>query len=885
MPCQYEQYLLAFITLFAYLVVMQEKRGIPGAGKIAHWKLPADGIREYFKTDFENGLDSREVQRRHHTYGKNIIPEKDKRTILDMIISQFNNAFIFILFAASLLSIYLDNITEALTIIAILLGSAALGFYQEYKSENAVAQLKKYIPRKAVVIRDGKQAEINAEDLVPGDIILLEIGNIIPADVRLIKVDDFRTDESAITGESKHIEKIAGALNIARPAPHELSNTALMGTTVAYGTAKGVVVETGMSTYFGKTATLFSAKVPESDFQANIRKFSEFILKIIVVMTIVVLISNMLLGRGMLESLLFALAVAVGIAPEMLPAITTITLSAGALKMAEKKVVVKKLATIEDIGLMDVLCMDKTGTLTEPTLELENAIGAGGKVDGKVIEYGLLCSHAHTHGRHVTGNIFDAAILNYANAHGIMKDKKYVPVDDIGFDYERKRMSEVFAVDGKVLLITKGEPESVISVCTQARMDEKVKSIGSARVRINNTLTSLYRQGYSVLAVASKSVKRKESYSVQDESGLILEGFLLFKSTPKKTAAASITQLKELGVSLMLLTGDDPYVTEKLCKDVGLEIKGKKVITGAHISKLNDDELRKLVAKHNVFARVIPTQKVRIVEAVRANGHIVGFMGDGVNDAPALRLADVGISVDTAQDVAREAADIVLTHKSLHVIVDGVREGRKTFGNINKYILNTISANYGNMATVVVSPLFLPFIPLLPAQILLNNFMSDIPLITVSTDNVDEKFVKKPHRWSINVISRFMVFFGAISAVFDIITLCLFYYVFGLGAVMVRTLWFLESLLSEVFITFVIRTRYPFFESFPSKLLLTSSLFITIAAVAVVLMPAIGQYFEFEPPTTENIVIVFGIVFAYCIVAEIAKHWFFAYYKQLEEQN
>ncbi|MCX8200195.1 MAG: magnesium-translocating P-type ATPase [Candidatus Micrarchaeota archaeon] len=851
-----------------------------------YWSMDTGEVAAILKSDLENGLGTHEAALRKKQYGKNVIPEKDRRTWLEIFLSQFNNAFIFILLIASIITLFVGDTTEALTIIAILILSALLGFYQEYRSENALHQLKKYLSHKAVVIRDGKQEEINAEDLVPGDIVLLEIGNVVPADVRLIKCDEFHTNESSITGESRDVVKDPAPLKIARPAPHELSNYALMGTTVSYGTAKGIVVATGTSTYFGKTAALYSAKMPESDFQANIRKFSAFTLRVIVMMTIFVFIVNSFLGRGILESLLFALAVAVGIAPEMLPAITTITLSNGALKMAEKKAVVKKLASIEDIGLMDVLLMDKTGTLTEPEMMLEKAITPSGKEDGLVLKYGLLCSHAHTHGRHVSGNVYDAAILKYATARHITKPPEYVNIDDIGFDYERKRMSEVFRLSAKstseVLLITKGEGESVLSVCDYVNVDGDRKSIGSMRRKLHEMLNKFSKEGYSVIAVASRAVKLKKKYSAKDECGLTLEGFLLFKSQPKKTAIESIRQFKELGISLMLLTGDDPHVTERLCKDVKLEIKGKRVITGKEIDRVDDVKLRKLVEKHNIFARVTPAQKVRILEAVRANGHIVGFMGDGVNDAPALRLADVGISVNTAQDVAKEAADVVLTHKSLRVIADGVREGRKTFGNITKYILNTISANYGNMATVIISPLFLPFIPLLPVQILLNNLLSDFPLLAISTDNVDERFIKKPRRWNVNMISRFMVFFGIVSSIFDLLTIFLFYFVFGVGAALLRTLWFLESLLSEVFITFIIRTRGPFFASFPSKLLITSSLFITIAAVAFVSLPTIGQYFDFEPPTPEQIAIVFGIVFLYCVTTEVVKHWFFSHFKEFD---
>lgn len=822
----------------------------------------------------KKGLSTEEVEKREKKYGKNVIPEKDRRNVLDLILSQFNDAFLLILFGAALIAFYMGDTTEALIIIAILIGSVLLGFYQEYKSENAIRGLRKYLSKKATVLRDGTKQLINVDDLVPGDLVYLEIGNIVPADVKLINVNDFSTDESTITGESKPANK-----KVEHDEENEFSNYALMGTTVVYGTAVGIVVKTGVNTYFGNVATLLSAKVPESEFQINLRKFSAFILKVIVIMTAVMFITNAWLGRGIFESLLFALALAVGVAPEMLPAITTIALSRGATNLANKKVVVKKLSTIEDLGNMNVLCMDKTGTLTEHKLELERGVNVNGEEDLKIIEHGLHCSHMHSHGMEFTGNIYDMAVLDYAEKNNIKKKIEYKTVDEIGFDFERKRMSEVFIYKNKRILISKGQPELIINVCTKMEINGKIVKINKQKV--NEKLESLYKKGYNILAVASGEVDVKKEYTREDEKNLTFEGFLLFKSKAKKTASTAIAGLKDLHVSLYLLTGDDVNITEMLCKDVNLEIRGEKVISGKELDEWNDEELKNNVEKYNIYARVTPLQKVRIIEMLRENKHIVGFMGDGINDAPGLRLSNVGISVDTAQDIAMEAADIVLTQQNLDVVVEGVREGRRMFSNINKYILNTMSANYGSMVAVLISPLFIPFIPLLPVQILLTNFLSDIPLITITDDNVDEERVKKPQKWSIDLISKFMIYFGLISTIFDVITLVLFYYVLGLGAVMVRTLWFLESLLSEVFVTFIIRTELPFMRSKPNKLLVTSSIFIVIATLIIVGLPFIGEYFEFEVPSIENVLIVFAIVFAYCIATEWVKFWFFKRYNNV----
>jgi len=846
-----------------------------------YWKMEIAELLKALDTDSERGLSTKEVVARQRAYGKNIIPEKDRRSVIQILLSQFTNPFIYILFAAAVIAFFTGEITEGTTIIVLILMSGFLSFYQEYRSENAISELKRYLSPRATVIRDGQQMQIRATELVPGDIVILHIGDVVPADIRLIKEEDFRVNEASITGESKEVEKTSSPVRIENPAPHELSNCALMGTTVTYGFGKGVVVAIGQNTFFGKTATLLSAKIPESDFQVNLRNFSSMILRVIVVFTVVIFLSNALLNHGIIESLLFALAIAVGITPEILPVITTISLSNGALRMARRKVVVKKLATIEDIGNMDVLCADKTGTLTEPGMQLEGGMGPEGRPTKELLLYGMLCNNANVMGKKTTGNVFDVAIVEYAKRKPEETEgyAGYKRIDDIEFDFERKRMSVVVEGKGRVL-ITKGEPESVLSVCSHVSISGKKRPIKTLKKKIIDTVRKFSEEGYSLLGIATKVVEKKKDYTKEDENGMTLRGFLLFKSQPKKSAAKSIAELKELNVALCLLTGDDPAVTSKLCKDVGLEINGGRVITGKEIEGMSDEELQDLVTKYNVFARITPAQKVRIIEALRRNGHLVGFLGDGVNDAPSLRLADVGISVDTALDVAREAADIVLMNKSLEVIVDGVRKGRETFGNITKYILNTISANYGNMFTIVVASFFLPFIPLLPSQILLNNFLSDIPLLTISTDKVDRDFVKKPKRWSMKMISRFMVCFGTISAIFDFLTIWVFLYLFGVSAVLFRTLWFLESSLSEIAVTFIIRTRLPFYKSMPSKLLIIASIFVASVCLFVVSAPAIGSYFQFTPPPSEYLLMVGRIVLAYCLFTEIVKHIFFRHYAE-----
>ncbi|MFH1222076.1 MAG: magnesium-translocating P-type ATPase [Candidatus Micrarchaeota archaeon] len=852
--------------------------------ELPYWKMQAADVLQQLQTDAKVGLSSKEAAQRQKQYGKNNIPEKDKRSTIDILISQFNNPFVFILFFATIIAFFLGEIIQAGTIMAVLILSAVLGFYQEYQSENAIRELKKYLFHRALVLRDGQQLEINAADLVPGDIVTIHIGSIVPADLRLLREEDLRMNESALTGESEEVAKSIAPLQLANPQPYQLGNCALMGTTVTHGIAHGVVTAIGTDTYFGKTVTLLSAKVPESDFQVSMRKFSEMIMKVIAVMVVVVFASNTLLNHGMFESLLFALAVAVGIAPEMLPVITTISLSNGALAMAKKKVVIKKLASIEDIGNMDVLCMDKTGTLTEPFMEMEGAVTPeGSPADGELLVYGLLCSNAHVKGKNASGNIFDVALWKYAKINGEPASyRSYAQLDDVEFDFERKRMSEIVQRGSELRMITKGEPASILSICSKVLIHGKEKPLAASKKVIQEKVRWFAKQGYSPIAVATKKVKKKDDYAAEDEKELTLLGFLLFKSQPKKSAATSIAEFRELGITLKLITGDDAAVTARLCKDVGLDVSAG-VLTGSEIEKMNDEKLQTAVEKYNVFARVTPAQKVLLISTLRKNGHLVGFLGDGVNDAPALRLADIGISVNTALDVAREAADVVLLAKSLSAIAEGVKEGRRTFGNITKYILNTISANFGNMFTVVVSSFFLPFIPLLPVQILLNNFLSDIPLVTVSTDNVDERFIRQPKRWNVDMITKFMVIFGFISAIFDMLTIVIFYWYFGLAAPLFRTLWFVESSLSEIFVTFVIRTKLPFYKSMPSRLLLVSSLFTAVVVVLITLMPALGNYFGFVPPTSQQLLIVGGIVLAYCIFTEVFKHLFFSYFKEFSK--
>lgn len=824
----------------------------------------------------EKGLSSSEAEARLAKHGLNEIAARDKRNALSIFISQLTSPLVVILIIASVIAGFLGDPTDTAIILAIVGINAVLGFYQEFKSEKALAELKKYISFKAKVLRGGEEIEVDVKDVVPGDIVFLEIGDVVPADIRLIEAHELATNESSITGESLPVNKDAAPLSVKNALPSQQSNMAFMGTVVSNGVGKGIVVATGEKTEFGKTANILSAKEPPTDFQTSINKFGSFLIKIILILTIVVFASNALLGKGILESFLFALALAVGITPELLPIIITISLSSGAMHLAKKKVVVKRLVAIEDLGNIDILCTDKTGTLTENKVELEGYSSADGKISSSVLKYALLCNSAIVEKGKVEGNVIDAAVWEHPASKGIDLSK-YRKIEDVEFDYVRRRMGVVVEAAKKRTYICKGAPESVLAVCDYVEEGGKRVSIKAHAEELQKRFEELSSRGFRVVAVASKEVGAKKDYSPADEAGLTFNGFLSFLDPPKGSAIHALKSFKKLGVELKLLTGDNELVAKEVCREVGLEVRGR-VFTGAELEKMADAQFAKAIFENNVFARVTPEQKYKIVEGLTKQGHIVGFLGDGVNDAPALRVADVGITVDSAVDVAKDSADIILLQKGLMVIAEGIKEGRKTFGNIMKYVLNTISANFGNMFSMVISSMAIPFIPLLPSQILLNNLISDGPLTTISTDNVDEDYLHKPKKWNIRAISHFMVFFGLISTIFDLTTMALMWFLTNGNAALFRTAWFLESVLSEIIITFAIRTRRDFWKSHPSRALLYSSIIGILLSVGII-YPPFGGLFQFEALSLQMLGAIALILLAYFILAERAKRFFYRKYE------
>jgi Mg2+-importing ATPase len=842
-----------------------------------YWKMPKEVLLSQLHSS-ENGLGDEEVTHRLEEYGLNEVPSTGHRTSLSILLSQFKSPLVYVLIFASALSAFLGEITEAVIIVVIMLVNAVLGFTLEHKSERAVDELRKYLSYDATVVRNGKKTVVDARKIVAGDIVLLAIGDIVPADVRLLDVDDFQTNESVLTGESNPIEKNTDPVEIDKPLPHQLLNIALMGSTVTNGSGRGVIVATGKNSYFGHVATKLGLLPPKTDFQKNIASFGNFLVKMILVLTVFVFLANSILGHGVLDSLIFALALAVGIIPEALPVIISVGLSGGALRLVKKNVVVKRLEAIEDIGNVDVLCTDKTGTLTQNRVVVRSIVDTNGNFDLELVKFSLLCNTAVVEGDKVLGNPIDVAIWNFAKEKGFNEEliADFKLVHEIPFGYNRRRMSVVVLIGGRQLLISKGAPEAILDVSSSVGNENKIQTLAEAKVGVSSVIEGYRQAGNRLIALAFREIAEKSGYSVTDEVNLTFAGLIVLSDPPKEDAAPAISRLKSLGIKLKILSGDDPVVTADVCRKLGIAT-GEQIITGMDIERMEDNELQKVAEVNDVYGRVTPEQKYAIVATLKKGGHVTGFLGDGVNDAPALKLADVGISVDSGVQVAKEASIIILLRKSLGVIADGVAEGRKAFGNMTKYIMNTISANMGNMFTLAAASLFLPFIPLLPSQILLTNLLSDAPLITISTDNLDEEDLKKPKRWNIGLIAKFALFFGVISSIFDFITISSLVFLLNASPELFRTGWFIESVMSEIIVTFSIRTKRRFYESKPSDMLIATSAIVALLALIFVYSP-IGIFFEFIQPPLWFLAIIFGILACYFLIVEGLKHFFFNRY-------
>jgi Mg2+-importing ATPase len=820
----------------------------------------------------QSGLTSQEAENRLKIYGHNELAKRKERTALVEFLLRFKSPLVIILLLAGLISGLTGEIVNAAIIFTIVLISVVLDFYQETKAEKASEMLKEKVATTATVLRDGIKQEVKLSEIVPGEIIYLSAGDIVPADARIITAKDLFLNQSTLTGESFPVEKTATSLKLKDASVTEWNNYLFMGTSVVSGSATAVVAKTGNSSEYGKIAKKLVARTPETEFESGIRKFGYLIMQVTIFLVIFVFLINALYRRGVLESLLFAVALAVGITPELLPMIITVNLSRGALAMSKKGVIVKRLTSIQNFGSMDVLCTDKTGTLTQNKITLVKHIDIAGNDDEKV----LLFSYLNSFNQTGLKSPLDDAILSYKN----VDVKGYQKSDEVPFDFVRKRVSVVVENEGQQFLITKGAPEEIVNVCSKCELKSQTSDMtADLQKQIEQEFSELSSEGFRVLGVSYKQLgEKRQVCSVDDENEMVFLGFVAFIDPPKETAMESLQLLGKAGVEVKILTGDNEIVTKKTCEQLDFEIKG--IILGSEILQMHDDALARVVGQANIFARVTPAQKDRIIHALKSNQHVVGYLGDGINDAPSLKTADIGISVDNAVDVAKESADIILLEKKLRVLHDGVLEGRKTFGNTMKYILMGTSSNFGNMFSVAGGSLFLPFLPMLPIQILLNNLLYDFSQLGIPTDNVDPEYVGKPKKLDVSLIRRFMVFFGPISSIFDFLTFFVMLFLFNATEPLFQTAWFVESLCTQTSAVFVIRTRRrPFYKSKPSRLLLLSS--VVIVSVALILpLTIVGDLFQFTEPSWAFFVFLAGLMIVYLLLVDLVKGWFYKRYAQ-----
>ncbi len=788
----------------------------------------------------DKGLTSAEARRRLSRFGPNELTTGRRSGPTVQILLLFANPLAIILLIASLISALLGQVLNASIIAVMVLLSAALNFIQTFRSQRAAERLRLQVAPTATVLRDGEWRDLSRREIVPGDVIRLLAGNLVPADARLIRARDLHINQAALTGESLPVEKEAADADPTPQGSDEHRATVFLGTSVVSGTATALVVKTGMATEFGDIAARLAARAPETEFDRGTRQFGFLIMQTVFVLVVFVFLVSAALHHNTFDSLLFAIALAVGLTPEFLPMITTVTLGRGAVRMARHKVIVKHLAAIQNFGSMDVLCSDKTGTLTSGDTTLDQHLDPFGKSAERVFLLAYLNSFYETGVenpvnaalRKAGANPLDVAILR----HDHPDVKPYRKLDEIPFDFERRRQSVVIETDGERLMITKGAPESVLAVCSEYGIDGKRKPLTAEdHERCEATYKSLSEQGYRVLAVAYRAMPKQDSYRAADERELVLAGFVTFSDPPLEDAAALLKALKRDGVEVKILTGDNELVTRHVCSKVGLD--ASRLVLGEELDRISDSALAQVAEQTTVFARVSPAQKNRIIIALKNRGHVVGFLGDGINDAPSLHAADVGISVATAVDVAKDAAEIILLERSLRVLHSGIGEGRRAFGNVMKYLLMGTSSNFGNMFSMAGASLFLPFLPMLPTQILLNNFLYDLAQVTIPTDNVDRSFIRKPRRWDIGIIRKFMLYIGPISSVYDFLTFYIMLKVFNASEALFHTGWFVESLATQTLVLFVIRTAGNPFRSRPS-------LPLTITTLAVV---AVGLLLPFTP--------------------------------------
>lgn len=827
----------------------------------AYWSRPLAEILETLGVT-ERGLTCQEARTRLSPARILSWQGTRLRQTVRLLLAQFKSPIILLLIISAVLSISLRDPTDAILILAIILTSALLGFWQERGAVRAVEALLATVTTRATVLRDNTPQEVAIDKVVPGDVVLLTAGDSLPGDGLLLDARDLFVDEAALTGESFATEKKVGVVPETTPLARR-SNVLFLGTHVVSGTGRAVVVHTGTNTEFGKISERLRLRPPETEFERGVRRFGYLLLEVTLLLVITIFAVNVYLHRPVIESFLFSLALAVGLTPQLLPAIISVNLAHGARRMADKKVIVKRLAAIENFGSMNVLCSDKTGTLTTGTVQVCHALDVDGNESEKVLFHAYLNAYFETGFR----NPIDEAI----RAHQAFDLAGYRKVDEVPYDFLRKRLSILVERGAQRLAITKGALRNVLAVCATA---EKANGAIVDLAEVSEQLLKRYqeasRNGFRVLGIACRAVAA-DHLNKEDEAKMVFLGFLILGDTPKENVGEAIERLRRQGVSLKLVTGDNRLVAAHVSEAVGLD--GQRILTGQDLRQMTDAALAHQAGRIDVFAEVEPNQKEWIVRALRKAGNVVGYLGDGINDASALHAADVGISVDSAVDVAKETADIVLLDKDLTVLEEGVREGRRTFANTLKYVFMATSANFGNMFSMAGASLLLPFLPLLPKQILLTNLLTDLPEMAIATDRVDTQLIEKPRRWDIRFIRNFMLVFGLLSSVFDYVTFAVLWFLLRAHPEQFRTGWFIESVTSATLIVLVIRTRQPFFRSLPSRPLVLATL-LSIGLALLLPISGLGKLFELTAIPVSFLGLMGVTVVFYVLAAEMLKRRF-----------
>lgn len=814
------------------------------------------------------GLSSAEAAEALLEYGENVVVSRKRLRPVIAFLKEFSSPLLIILIAIACVSFFfLGEKTNAIIIVAMVCISAVVDFTNTFRSERTAEHLAERVRTTSLVRRDGEEKERDTRRIVPGDIVLLSAGSLVPADAEILEARDFFVNQSAFTGESFPVEKRPLGGRVPSERVTERDHVVFLGTSVVSGFATARVFATGPRTEYGKIAGKLLESGDETDFEKNIRAFSLFVMRLNFVLVGLVLLVNTLLGRDFIDSLTFSIAIAIGLTPELLPVMLSVSLSRGSIRMAKKHAIVKSLSSIQNFGSMTVLCTDKTGTLTEDKITLVKHVDGEGRDSEEVFLFSYLNSIFQTGVK----NPLDRAIVE----HGTPDISDYEKVDEIPFDFLRRRESLVVSRRGKKILTTKGAPEVVLPIVSSIRVNGKTRELDASERKSLATLASgFFGDGFRVLAIARKTLETDDYvYDAADEVDMTFVGFVAFLDPPKKDAARTIKELADLGVSVKILTGDSEILTRKICEDIGIAVEG--VALGRDIDRLSESETAALALRTTIFARVTPAEKERIIAALRTLPEtVVGYMGDGINDVTALHAADIGISVENAVPVAKDAANIILLEKNFSVLRDGIEEGRKTFQNTLKYIRMWLSSNFGNMFSMMGASAILPFLPMSPQQILLNNFLYDAAQVGLPTDHVDPSAIRRPSKWNLRGIRRFMLVFGTISSIFDFLTFGALFFIFDLGENAFQTGWFLESLATQILVIFIVRTRYiPFFKSAPSFFLVINTLLLLAIGWVIALSP-MGSVFGFEPLPLSIFLTIIGITLAYLFTVDIAKRVF-----------